>query len=149
MTVIDPSTSVGKIRLRTGDWSDLPILPDTVIESAIDDCGGNLPRAARLCAQYILATLSFKTHKKIAQLEIWSGEQFRNYVQFLNMTVLNPNFADIAPIPYGASGTELHPLIQFQQDWDKQYSATQSQQLAFDASMSANDGSRFGILGGS
>lgn len=149
MTVVDPSTSVGKIRLRVGDWQDLPLLSDEVIESAITDCNGNLPRAAKLCAQYILAILSFKTHKKIAQLEVWTGEQFKNYLQFIQMTILNPQLADIAPIPYGVSGTELHPLIQFQQDWNKQYAVTQSQQLAYDASISPNDGSRYGLLGGS
>jgi hypothetical protein len=38
MTVLDPTTSLGKIRLRIGDWHDLVILPDSVIQSALDDC---------------------------------------------------------------------------------------------------------------
>jgi hypothetical protein len=120
MTVIDPSTPVGKIRLRVGDWSDLPILPDSVINSALTDCGDNVPRAAQLCAQYILATLTFKTHKKLSSVEVWSGEQFDNYIQFIKTTILNPNFMSVAPIPYGFGGDE-NPLIAFVDTWNTEF----------------------------
>lgn len=121
--VIDPTTSVGKIRLRIGDWSDLPILPDVVLQSALDDCKGNVPRASALCAQYILATLTAKTHKKLATVEIWSGEQFNNYVTFLKMTIMNPHHMDISPIPYsGMSDPENpNPLIKFTEVWNKNF----------------------------
>jgi hypothetical protein len=128
MTIIDPSTSLGKVRLRIGDWSDLPILPDEVINSALDDCQGYVPRAAQLCAQYILATLTAKTHRKLAQLETWSGEQFDNYVAFLKLTVLNPHVMSVAPVPYINVGTE-HPLMKFVKDWNSSF-ATQD---AFDS----------------
>lgn len=118
MTVLDPSTPVGKIRLRVGDWKDLVILPDAVIESALSDCSDNVPRAAALCAQYILATLTTKTHRKLQQLETWSGEQFSNYVAFLKLTVLNPNLMTIAPIPYSGMIEDTHPLMQFVEDWN-------------------------------
>lgn len=120
MPVIDPSTPIGKIRLRTGDWSDLPILNDATIQSALTDCGDNVPRAAQLCAQYILATLTFKTHKKLSTVEVWSGEQFDNYVTFLKTTVLNPNLMSVAPIPYGF-GDETHPLIEFVETWNEEF----------------------------
>lgn len=118
MAVIDPSTAVGKVRLRIGDWSDLPILPNVVIESALTECEQNVPRASALCAQYILATLSFKTHRKLAQIETWSGEQFKNYVQFLHTTILNPNMMTIAPVPYSGMIDETHPLIEFVEEWN-------------------------------
>lgn len=120
MTVIDPSTSLGKIRLRIGDWSDIPILPDSVIESALTDCGNSVPRAAQLCAQYILATLTFKTHKKLSTVEVWSGEQFDNYVKFIQTTILNPNLMSVAPIPYGF-GDEENPLIAFVKSWNEEF----------------------------
>lgn len=120
MAVLDPSTPLGKIRLRIGDWRDLVILPDAVIESALDDCDDNVPRAAALCAQYILATLTAKTHRKLQQLETWSGEQFDNYVKFLKMTVLNPHMMSASPVPY-TGNIEDHPLIEFVDEWNASY----------------------------
>ena len=121
MTVIDPTTSIGKIRLRTGDWADLTILPDTVLQSALTECDENVPRAAALCAQYILATLTAKTHRKFAQLETWSNEQFENYVRFLKLTVLNPNMMTISPIPYSGMDEDDHPLVKFVEEWNESY----------------------------
>lgn len=118
--IIDPSTSVGKIRLRIGDWADLPILPDSVIESALIDSDNHVPRAASLCAQYILGTLTAKTHRKLANIEVWSNEQFSNYVEFIKLTILNPHNMAVAPIPYSSS-TQNHPLITFTSDWNAAY----------------------------
>lgn len=120
MPILDPTSPIGKVRLRTGDWQDLTILPDSVIESALEDCDNNLPRTAQLCAQYILATLTAKTHRKLAQLETWSNEQFENYVTFIKTTILNPNLMPVSPVPYDNTG-EGNPLIQFVEDWNKSY----------------------------
>lgn len=120
---IDPTTPLGKVRLRIGDWSDLPILPDSVITAALADCQDNIPRASALCAQYILATLTSKTHKKLAQLETWSGEQFSNYVKFLQMTVLNPHMMAIAPIPYVGDRDKIHPIQEFLESWPEGYTS--------------------------
>lgn len=117
MTVIDPSTSVGKIRLRIGDWQDLPILPDSVIQSALDDCQGNVPRAASLCAQYVLGTLTSKTHRKLANIEVWGNERFTNYVAFIKLTILNPHTMSVAPVPYSGMKQD-HPLIAFTAEWN-------------------------------
>lgn len=123
MPIIDPSTSIGKIRLRIGDWGDLPLLPDSVIQSALDDNQGNVPRAAALCAQYVLATLTAKTHRKLAQIETWGNEQFDNYVKFIKTTILNPHLASVAPIPYGGGTDTEHPLIKFTREWNEQYAS--------------------------
>jgi len=120
MTVIDPSTPLGKVRLRVGDWSDLPILPDTVINSALEDCQGNVPRTAALCAQYILATLTAKVHRKLPTIETWSNERFNNYVEFIKTTILNPHLMPVSPIPY-VNVDDTHPLIAFVDDWNNQY----------------------------
>lgn len=125
MPTIDPTTPLGKVRLRVGDWADLPILPDSVINAALTDNDNNVPRASALCAQYILGTLTAKTHRKLAQLETWSNEQFDNYVKFLKMTILNPNLMATAPVPYvNVDEEEQHPLIQFVEDWNESYSST-------------------------
>lgn len=125
MPVLDPSSNVGKVRLRIGDWQDLVILPDAVIEQALVDKDDNLPQAAQLCAQYILAILSHKTHRKLTgQLEVWGAEQFDNYLKFLKATVLNPNLMDIAPVPYDNS--TCNPLIEFVEAWNASYNPTTS-----------------------
>lgn len=115
---LDPSTDIGKIRLRVGDYSDLPILPDSVISSALADCQGNIPRAVALCAQYILASLTAKTHKRLSQIESWGNEQFDNYVTFLRLTVLNPNMSMTAPVPYVVGDGIEHPIVGFIEDWN-------------------------------
>lgn len=136
--VIDPSTPIGKIRLRVGDWQDLPLLPDSVIQSALDDCDSNIPRSASLCAQYILAMLTHKTHKKLAQLEVYGEQHFENYVKFIKLTILNPNLMSIAPVPYTGNVEEDHPIIAFQKQWNANYAGgTQSEQLARDAQITS------------
>lgn len=121
MTVLDPTTPLGKIRLRVGDWQDFVILPDAVYTSALIDCDNDIPRTAALCAQYILATLTAKTHRKLTgQLEIWGAEHFDNYVKFLKTTILNPNLMTLAPIPYDNTG-DGNPLIDFVEEWNASF----------------------------
>jgi hypothetical protein len=121
MPVPDPSTPIGKVRYRIGDIGQIPILDDAVIQGALDDANGNIPRASSQSAQYILATLSFKTHRKLQGLETWGDQQFANYLKFLNATILNPNLMSVAPIPYDNTGEE-NPLMKFVEDWNKAYS---------------------------
>lgn len=121
---IDPTTSLGKVRLRIGDWADIPVLPDSVITGALSDNGNNVPAASAICAQYILGILSSGTHRKMGQLETWGAERFSNYLSFLKSTILNPNFMDIAPVPY-ANVSGSHPLIDFVNEWNEEYSEYQ------------------------
>lgn len=122
MNIIDVNSKTGKLRLRCGDFGDLPLLPDEVYLSALEDCNDNLPRAAALCANYILGLLSSKTHRKLAQLETWGNEHFENYVKFLKMTVLNPNSQfSVAPVPYVVGDGTEHPLIAFVEDWNTNF----------------------------
>lgn len=140
MALVNPNSPVGMIRLRIADWSDIPILSDEVIQSALDQNQGNVPRAAKLCAQYVLGSLTSKVHRKMGlQLEVFGAEWYKNYKDFLVLTIMNPNFMEISPIPYNVNGTDLHPLIQFQKDWNLNYaSVTQSTVMHWDALGSPN-----------
>ena len=132
--VIDPSTNLGKLRLRVGDHSDLPFLPDEVYYSTLTDCNENVPRATTIIAQYILAILSQKTHRKLNQLEIWGNERFNQYLGFIRMTILNPHLSPISPIPYTGSDISTSPLVEFVEDWNGNYAqGTQSEQLHTDS----------------
>lgn len=132
---LDPTTNLGRLRLRCGDYSDLPYLPDSVYNQTLIENSNNLPRSAKICAQYILGQLAFKVHRKAGlQLEVFGGEAFVNYKQYLLLIVTNPNFMDISPIPVNLQGTALHPLMQFTKDWNLNYAQpTQSTQLSWDA----------------
>ncbi len=134
MAVIDPTSTTGKLRLRCGDTSDLPILSDEVYEQTYTDSGNSLNRASVTCAQYILALLSQNTHQKLVQIEVWGGEAFTNYMNYLTKVVLNPQLSQTCPIPYSASNDQVHPLVEFNKDWYGNFHAgTQSEQLAQDS----------------
>lgn len=126
MTILDPTSNIGKMRLRCGDFSDLPIMPDEVYQSALEDCNGYMPLAVKLVCQYILASLTGQTHQKLAQVEVYGAEWFHNYKEFIKLTILNPNFMQTVPTPYGACGKL--PIAEFQNDWNKLYGITESQQ---------------------
>lgn len=136
MAILDPTSPIGKMRLRVGDFSDLPMMPDSVYLSALDDSNGNVAKASVTVATYILAMLTSQTHQKLAQIEVFGAEWFQNYLAFVKATIMNPNFMDIRPMPYTAKITnefgetvEL-PLVQFQKDWNANYvSTTQSQDM--------------------
>ena len=131
---IDPTTPVGKIRLRVGDFQDLPLLSEAVYESALADCENNIPKAATLCAQYILAILTQRTHQRLQAIEIYGNQQYENYLSFLKTTILNPNLMTLAPIPYAGTGDATHPLIQFMSDWNANFAnGTQSQDMSYTA----------------
>lgn len=144
MTVIDATTALGKIRLRIADTGDIVYLPDSVIQSTLDDCGGNLKVAARTCALYILGQLAHKSHRKMAQLEVWGAEAFNSYKEFLLLTASNPAFMDFSPVPYSKS-LDFAPILDFQKSWNKNFlNGTEEQQLSFTADLSPNDNSRTG-----
>jgi hypothetical protein len=144
MSLLDPTTSIGKMRLRVGDFSDFPMMPDEVYQSALEDCQGNLPRACVLMAQYILASLTGQTHQKLAQVEVYGAEWFQNYLAFVKATILNPNLMQVTPMPYLAamvdpSGNVIEiPLVQFQRDWNANFAyGTDSEQLHLSAIVSS------------
>lgn len=145
--LIDYATPEGKIRMMLGDVSDLPYLPSSVYTAVYEESGNNLNRATTTCGKMILAQMSYQTHRSMGlQLQVWGNQAFEQMKQYLLMIVKDPAFSsDGSPVPYSASGTELNPILQFQQDWRKNYySGDQSQQLARDAAVSPNDGSLYG-----
>lgn len=132
--VIDPTSPIGKVRLRVGDFSDLPLFVDSVYLSALSDSNQSVPRASVLMCQYILALLTAQTHQKIAQIEVFGAEYFQNYLSFIKATILNPNLFDILPLPYVATYLNQYgevcelPLVQFQKDWNANYISTTASQ---------------------
>lgn len=131
--MIDPTTNLGRLRLRVADFQDIPLLPDIVYTQTLADTSNNLPASAKILAMYILGVLSSRTHRKLATMEVFGSDYFKQYKEFIMLSFTNPNFMDLSPIPIDMSGTTLHPLIQFQQDWNLNFVITQSQQLSWTA----------------
>ena len=146
MTIIDPTTNLGKLRLRCADYSDIPFLPDSVYLQTLTDNNDNLFASARTCASYILGMLAFKTHRKMGlQLENWGGEAFAQYKEYLLLTVTNPAFMDLSPLPYSATSGTVSPIIQFQNAWNKNFTrGTENQQLNLNALYSPNNNDLYG-----
>lgn len=146
--VIDPTTNEGKLRLRLSDWSDIPFLPSTVYQQTLIDNDNNLQKCTSVLGGYILGILSQRTHRKLANLEVWGNEAFQSYLQFLEKIIKDPAYSGVSPIPYMAKGDGFNPIVDFVDDWKRNYyNGTESQQLAIDAERSPNDGSRFGFGG--
>lgn len=146
MAIIDPTSTLGVLRLRCGDTSDMPFLADNVYTTVYASSNNNLQLATKTCAQYILASLAFNTHEKLYQIEVWGSEAFQNYSKYLQSVILNPALSDAAMIPYGsASDNDVHPLIEFINDWNSCYiSGTQSELLHYQAQGWIQNATQFG-----
>lgn len=144
--IIDPTTDVGRLRMRVADVGDISYFPDNVYVSVLADNNGNLPRAAKAIACFILGILSQRVHKKLAQIEIFGAEAATAYKEFLLLTFTNPNFMDFSPLPYSKS-LEFSPILQFQADWNKNFSqGTEAQQFAVLGTISPNEGDLYGPI---
>lgn len=117
MPIIDPTSSLGKVRLKTGDTRDIPILPDEVIEQVLLDSNNNLRQAVVTCAQYILATLAFDGQAKMGVVEVFGNQVFSQYKQYLLLILKDPSLNQVCPIPYVAGADEVHPILQFKEDF--------------------------------
>lgn len=118
MTTIDPTTSLGKLRLKVGDISDLPLLPDIVYTQTLADNNDNINSSALTIAGYILAILSQRSHEKLSFVEVWGAEAYNNYLSFLKTVIQNPFMSGSVAYAYaGEDDGTLNPINQFVIDW--------------------------------
>jgi len=145
MAVIDYSTPEGKLRMRLGDTSDIPFLPSSVYNDVYAESGNNLVSSAKSLGSMILGQLAFKTHRKMGlQLEVWGKEAFDSYKEFLILTVTNPAFMDLSPLPYSSALCDS-PFLLFKESWERNFTqGTEDQQLNINALYSPNEGGPYG-----
>jgi hypothetical protein len=115
--VIDPSSPIGQLRLALGDWRDIPVLSDDIIQSALDQKNNNFKAARTLCGQYILATLAFDSDAKMGIISTYGSQVFNQYRDYLMLVLRDPAFNGVCPLPYVAGADTQHPILQFQQDF--------------------------------
>jgi hypothetical protein len=144
---IDFSTDVGRLRLRTADLSEFPYLPDEVYTNVLAESSGSLTRAAKTLATYILGILSTQGHQKLANIEVWGSDVAASYMKYLILTIKDPAFMDLHPLPYTPLtyddyGNQIEvPMIQFKQDWERNFAGgTQNQQMRWTAYPAAYPG---------
>jgi len=116
--VIDPTTNVGKLRLKIGDVNDITLLSDAVLNQTLTDNDNNINRSAKVCAGYIAAILSQRSHQRLSFIEIWGSEGYKNYMDYIKNIMLNPNMSDVSPIPYGAGTNTVNPIVTFKDNWE-------------------------------
>lgn len=121
MAAIDPTSNIGKLRLRLGDWRDVTWLPDNVYKQTLIECNNDLKKSASILAQYILAILAQQTRSRVMQIESYDDQAFAQYRQFIIDTVSNPAFMNISPIAITTGIDEPNPLIEFQKLWNAGY----------------------------
>lgn len=130
--MIDPSTDIGKLRLRLADWRDVQWLPDTVYETTLTECNGNLNKATSILAQYILGILSQGTRSKMYQIESYDNQAFEQYRRFIIDTVSNPAIMNITPLAIVTGADSPNPLIEFSGLWNSGYIQSGSYQYLED-----------------
>ena len=117
MPLIDLNSNIGKLRYRLGDYLDIQRLPDDVYQSALDEKNNNMRAATILCGQYILAGLAFDSQQRMGIIEVYGNQVFDQYLQFLKLVLKDPAFNGVCPLPYVAGADELHPILQFKEDF--------------------------------
>jgi len=100
MATLDLSLAVDRVRLAIADWQDVPILPDSTIEYILEKNSNNESATIRECAMYILGTFVYDTHQRVDRLEFFGGK-FENYLTYLQKTINNPAFYQIAGVYAG------------------------------------------------
>lgn len=135
--MIDPTTNIGKLKLKVGDIQDIAILPDSVYTETLVDNNNNINRSAKVCAGYIAAILSQRTHERLNFIEIWGSEAYKNYMDYIKNVMSNPSMSGTAPIPYGFNEGTISPIIKFQNDWEASYQIPNADDV-FDYTASTN-----------
>ena len=100
MPVLYLSQAVDRVRLAVADWNDPVILPDETIEYVLSKNNNNESAAIRECAMYILGTFVYDTRQRIDRIEFFGGK-FENYLTYLQKTINNPAYFQIAGIYAG------------------------------------------------
>ena len=84
--------AVDRIRLLVGDThNDVEFLDDGVYEYLLNKHKDNETRTAVEAAQYILGKISRWTRERAGEVEVYGGDFFKNYSEYLNKFITNPS----------------------------------------------------------
>lgn len=90
---IDPTTTLGQLRLAVGDVADVPYLPDSVYTQVLQQNNDNVMASVKTVAFYILGLLTSNMRERAGAIEVWGKDAFDNYIEFINMIIKDPRTA--------------------------------------------------------
>lgn len=115
---LDPTTPIGKVRLRVGDTTDgLYIYPDSVYQSTLDENNGSVNRASRTMCFYILAVMVQDSNVTLGVLSLYSADTAKAYTEYLKMMIKDSTFNGLCPIPYFGGADTPNPVVEFDETW--------------------------------
>lgn len=81
--MIDLNTSVGQLRLETGDVADVPVMSDAEYTYILSQ-HNNIVKDSVLDALYaILARLAYNTDQRLDRIQFWGSQSYEQYKQFV------------------------------------------------------------------
>ena len=117
--MLDPTSNIGKVRLRVGDYQDYPMqfFPDSVYQTALDDSDNSVTRAARTVGYYILALMTQTSNVTLGVLAIYDGDTAKAYTEYLKMMIKDSTFNGLCPIPYFGGADTPNPVVEWNNTW--------------------------------
>ena len=99
---LDPvNDPISRIRLLIGDTDESwPFLEDSTYEYLLGKFNSNEKAAAKEAAIYVLASLTKYARERTGQIEVYGSDYFKNYKDFLELFLTNPNTGMFNPIMY-------------------------------------------------
>jgi len=98
----DPiNNPIDALRLQVGDTDNEELwLTDNDYSYYIQAYPNRIRQQALAASQAILFKLSRRTRERAGQIEVYSGDAYRNYADALIMMVKDPAFSSVNPISY-------------------------------------------------
>lgn len=117
--MLDPTSNIGKVRLRVGDYQDPPMqfFPDSVYTSALEDNNQNIARASKAVACFILAQMCQQGNIVLGPLSLYDADMAKSYQVYLNMIIKDSSFSGFAPIPYFGGADTPNPVVEWNNTW--------------------------------
>ena len=99
---LDPiNDPISRIRLLIGDTDESwPFLEDSTYGYLLGKFNGNEKSAAKEAAIYVLASLTKCARERTGQIEVYGSDYFKNYKDFLELFLSNPNAGMFNPVMY-------------------------------------------------
>ena len=99
---LDPvNDPISRIRLLIGDTDESwPFLEDATYSYLLSKFNNNEKASAKEASIYILASLTKYARERTGQIEVYGSDYFKNYKDFLELFLKNPNAGLFNPMPY-------------------------------------------------
>lgn len=91
--VLDLTIATDRVRLAVADYSDVPLLPDSVYQYLLTKNSDNEAAATKEAAYLILGQLSQQTDERLDRLQFYGSQAFNQYLTFIQEVIRSPSSA--------------------------------------------------------